>query len=200
MNRKPTPSWRFAALLAAAAAIAGCASSPELTARGSIAPDGTSLAGLWQLRQDPDAPQLPLGEHDRGLRIPPVGAVGVRVKGNRRVRGSGPSVWLFFETGTALKITQTAYGLFISFDRAVVEEYTFGEKREVSIGPVEAQRASGWDGERFVVETLDEDGALLTESWRLQQGGSELLRDIVMKQPGRDPVIVRQRFDRRAAE
>ncbi len=200
MNSRPAPLWRLALLLAAAAAVGGCASQPELTAKSPAAPAGVNLAGLWELRQDPDAPEPRLGEHDPGIRIPPVSAVGARVEGKRRVRRSGPSAWLFFETGTSLKITQTPFGLFVSFDRSVVEEYTFGEKREVSIGPVEAQRVSGWDGERFVVETLDEDGALLTESWRLQQDGNELLRHIVMKQPGRDPVVVRQRFDRRAAD
>ncbi len=199
MNCRPTPSWRFAALVVAAAAVSSCASRPELIARGAAAPDGVNLSGLWQLREGPAAPKPALGERDPGIRIPPR-SPGARVQGTRRVRGSGPSVWLFLETGASLKITQTPYGLFISFDRAVVEEYTFGEKRVVSIGPVEAQRVSGWDGERFVVETLDESGALLTESWRLIGDGNELLRDIVMKGSGRDPVIVRQRFDRRTAE
>ena len=199
MNRRPTFSWRFAVLLAAAA-VSGCASPPELIAKSSVAPEGVDFGGLWELREDADAPQPGLGERDPGVRIPPRVSVGTHADDKHRTRGSGSSVWLFLETGASLKITQTRFGLFISFDRAIVEEYTFGEKRVVSIGPVEAQRASGWEGDRFVVETLDEGGALLTESWRLRESGQELLRDIVMKKRGRDPMVVRQRFDRRDPE
>lgn len=200
MNLRPTLSWRFAAFLAAVAALGGCASTPELIAKSPVAPEGVNLDGFWQLREDSQAPQPELGERDPGIRIPPRVSAGSRAEDKRHPPDSGSSVWLFLETGASLKITQTRYGMFISFDRAIVEEYTFGEKRVVSIGPVEAQRASGWDGERFVVETLDEGGALLSESWRLRENGQELLRDIVMKRKGRDPVIVRQRFDRRDAE
>ena len=77
---------------------------------------------------------------------------------------------LFLESGKALKVSQTDYGLFFSFDRAVVEEYNFGENRVVSIGPIQAQRVSGWVGPAFVVETMDEDGHVLTERWQLEEG------------------------------
>ena len=74
----------------------------------------------------------------------------------------------FWKFGESLRISQTDFGLFISYDRSVVEEYRFGENRLVSIGPIQAQRVSGWDGPVFVVETLDSDGSILFESWRLE--------------------------------
>ena len=103
---------------------------------------------------------------------------------------------MFLETGSSLKISQTPDGLFISFDRAVVEEYTFGENRTVSVGPIEAQRVSGWNGMVFVVETLDGQGTLLTESWHLEPGGAVLVREISVTGDDKDQFSSRQRFDR----
>ncbi|MDH3490931.1 MAG: hypothetical protein OEM20_02880 [Gammaproteobacteria bacterium] len=103
---------------------------------------------------------------------------------------------MFLETGASLKISQTPDGLFISFDRAIVEEYTFGENRIVSVGPIEAQRVSGWNGMVFVVETLDEQGTLLTESWHLEPGGTVLVRDILVSRGNNEQFSSRQRFDR----
>ena len=68
--------------------------------------------------------------------------------------------------------------MFISYDRSIVEEYTFGENRIVSVGPIEAQRVSGWHGNRFVVETLDTTDTILFETWYLESEGSVLVRDI----------------------
>jgi len=79
-----------------------------------------------------------------------------------------------------LRITQTSEGLFISFDRSVVEEYTFGENRTVSVGPIEAQRVSGWVGQELILETMDEQGNVLTETWSLDDGGSILIRNMTM--------------------
>ncbi|MBT8092575.1 MAG: hypothetical protein KJN77_06020, partial [Gammaproteobacteria bacterium] len=64
----------------------------------------------------------------------------------------------------------------------------------------EAQRVSGWENDRFVVETLDDKGAVLTESWRLEGDGDELLRDITLVDKNRPAEVIRQRFDRRIAE
>ena len=60
------------------------------------------------------------------------------------------------ETGKSLKVTQTEHGFFVSLDRSVVEEFGFGENRIVTLGPIEAQRVSGWEGATYIVETLDE--------------------------------------------
>ena len=103
---------------------------------------------------------------------------------------------MFLETGRTLRISQTDHGLFISFDRAVVEEYTFGENRVVSVGPIEAQRVSGWEGDSFVVETLDEEGARLTESWALADGGNTLVRRIAVFKKELEHFSTEQVFDR----
>ncbi len=103
---------------------------------------------------------------------------------------------MFLETGKSLKISQTPDGMFISFDRAIVEEYTFGEKRIVSVGPIEAQRVSGWKELVFVVETLDEQGVLLTESWHVEADGAVLVRKISVTRGDNEQFATRQRFDR----
>lgn len=111
-------------------------------------------------------------------------------------RSSDPSAQLFLENGSALKISQTAYGLFISFDRAIVEEYRFGENRTVAIGPVEAQRVSGWEGQSFIVQTLDEQGYVLTERWSLADAGNALVRNVSLARREQQKFSSRQRFGR----
>lgn len=98
--------------------------------------------------------------------------------------------------GELLKISQTADGLFISFDRAIVEEYSFGENRIVSVGPIEAQRVSGWQARTFVVETLDREGSLLTESWHIDDTEDVLVRNISIFRGDQQQFFSRQRFDR----
>lgn len=95
-----------------------------------------------------------------------------------------------------LKVTQTEHGLFVSFDRAVVEEYTFGENRRISLGPIEAQRVSGWEGTVLVIETMDERGATLTETWALADEGNELVREIGVADGEKELYTSRQVFDR----
>ena len=78
----------------------------------------------------------------------------------------------------------------------MVEEYRFGELREASVGPVSAQRASGWDGGSYVIETLDEDGVKLTERYRLRDGGKVLERSVRVTKGPQLKVDAMQRFDR----
>ena len=106
------------------------------------------------------------------------------------------TVHVFLETGSSLKITQTEHGIFISFDRSVVEEYRFGENREVSVGPVLADRVSGWDGNSYVIETLDHDGAKLIEMYRLFDDGQSMIRTISIIHEGASQIDVKQLFDR----
>ena len=174
---------------------AGCAAPPQLIAKSADVPMGVDLSGFWQLRQEPGFERKSPADAELQMRIPRASGRGGGEARERR-SSSGPSAGLFLENGELLKITQTEQGLFISFDRAIVEEYTFGEKRIVTIGPIEAQRVSGWENGRFVVETLDDTGTVLTESWRLEAGGEELVRDITLVRKKDSPVVTRQRFDR----
>ncbi|NNF41313.1 MAG: hypothetical protein HKN64_08020 [Woeseiaceae bacterium] len=182
----------------AAVLLAACAARPELIARSSTVPAGIDFSGDWQLLVTPGAKSRPPAPVEQGIRIPREGSP--RNPGERQQRqqprSSGSAINLFFETGESLKVTQTASGLFISFDRAIVEEYAFGEKRIVTVGPIEAQRVSGWENDTFVVETLDAEGSLLAESWRLEDEGTKLTRDVVVTRGDTQKWFLRQRFVR----
>ncbi len=174
----------------------GCSTAPELAAKSGVVPDDVDFSGEWQLRLEPGSKQTRSVDDELRIRIPKSNS---RLQNNREERpgrSSGPLVQVFLETGELLKISQTAHGLFISFDRSIVEEYTFGEKRTVSVGPIEALRVSGWEKEVFVVETLDKQGAVLMESWHLEENGDVLVRDISMSRGKQEQFTLRQLFDR----
>jgi hypothetical protein len=180
------------------AVIAGCAAKEVLIPKSAISA-GNDLTGHWQLREDSETaakrirdaefaaagghePLVPRGNHSSA-------------RSARRDSG-GASVHVFLESGRSLKVTQTDYGLFISFDRAVVEEYRFGENREVSVGPINADRVSGWEGSSYVIETLDEDDAKLIEAYQLQDGGRSLQRKITIINKKATQLAIEQMFDR----
>jgi len=117
-------------------------------------------------------------------------------RSRRQKSASGISVQVFLEYGELLKISQTNYGMFIGYDRSIVEEFTFGENRIVSVGPIEARRVSGWEGNSFVVETLDKSGTTLFEAWHLDEDDTVLVRDIRMSRGDEDNFNLRQVFDR----
>ena len=179
--------------------VAGCAAPPELLPRSAANPAGVDLSGNWLLRADPDAPGARPERQEEMIRLPPATSrrgQQIAVRASRGGSSRGPSVHLFIETGEALKITQTGHGLFVSFDRAVVEEFTFGENRVVSLGPIEAQRVSGWEGPVFVVETMGEKGVRLTETWALHAAGDELVREIGIVDGEKQLFYRREVFDR----
>lgn len=170
----------------------GCASKPVLISKSAATPTGIDFSGNWKIRDNQNAMRLP------GSRV---GSESI-IRSSRRERREsqrktpGMSAQVFLEVGENLRISQTDFGLFISYDRSVVEEYRFGENRLVSIGPIQAQRVSGWDGDVFVVETLDSDGAILFESWRLDADSSVLARDIRIAKGDQELFAARQMFDR----
>lgn len=170
--------------------LSACTSKPVLISKDTVVPAGVDLGGRWLLRPEPSGGDRPIG-------IPTRDSVLQKNRRRSSRRSSGSSVHVFLETGQALKVTQTAHGLFISFDRSVVEEFTFGENRIVSIGPIEAQRVAGWEGGAFIVQTLDEQGSILTETWRLEEGGDVLVRDISIVGRKNKPLSLQQRYDRR---
>jgi len=187
-----------AALLLAMVA-SGCAGREELAARSAIVPAGMELSGHWKLRI---ADQETMQRID-DAELAAAGGLESIVRGKRRQSGqrslspdSGALVHVFLEVGKELKITQTADGIFISFDRSIVEEYRFGEQRVISVGPIEADRASGWDNGAYVIETLDQAGAKLTEKYRLVDAGDELVRSISILHRGRQQLAIEQVFDR----
>jgi hypothetical protein len=175
--------------------LGGCGSKPVLETKSPAVPAGVDLTGYWSLRNDSRAGRrrdaagsdetlvLMTGNHSRE-------------RSNRQRSASGASAHIFLEFGESLKITQTHYGVFVSYDRSIVEEFTFGENRLVTVGPIEATRVSGWEGNGFVVETLDDTATTLYETWHVEEGGSILIRDIRISQSDHDSFVLQQVFDR----
>lgn len=168
----------------------GCGSAPVLVSKNAAVPVGVDLSGFWQVRDDPVAKRL-VAAGNGGEQLIPVS----RKQRVQERSSKGVSAQVFLEFGESLKITQTYFGLFISYDRSVVEEYVYGENRLVTVGPIEAARVSGWDGRSFVVETLDDSGATLFETWHLEDGGSVLIRDIRISKGESDSFNHQQVFD-----
>ena len=192
---------RAGLLLLLAALLAGCASREVLIPKSAEAPAPVDFSGRWALRTDADVEQRRLNDAIRRTDGIDSDAILQRadVRRDGRVlerRDHGGLVHVFLEHGRRLKITQTDSALFISFDRAVVEEFRFGENREVSVGPVIADRVSGWEGDAYVVETLDQNGMKLTERFALAENGDTLRRTIVLRARNQDSVTVVQEFDR----
>jgi hypothetical protein len=185
-------------IIALALVMTGCASKPvpTLTPVGTSIPTDVSFEGRWRL----SAEGQPATEQSRqtmtgglsGIEAPE--KTTTRRKRSRRNKDES-SVHVFLETGRDLKITQTADGLFISFDRSVVEEYRFREHRQINVGPIEADRASGWVDGRYVVNTLDRQGALLTETWALIDD-EQLVRTASIVFQDEEKLSFEQRFDR----
>jgi hypothetical protein len=174
--------------------LAGCAASvPVLPGRAGGNPEHVDLTGQWELR---GAAALPI-QQDQTIYIPTIRDQRMQQARRNGRRSRGSSVHIFLTTGRHLKVTQTVYALFFSYDRAVVNEYNFGENRTATVGPIEAQRVSGWDGAAFVVETMDREGNRLTERWSLAAGGAVLQRDISIDKGEKNSLSTRQVFERR---
>lgn len=187
------------ATLALALLVSGCAARPQLLPHDASNPAGTDLSGRWELRSTSGEPLAAAVPREEGIRLSAMksersrSAVS-RTSGSKRTKG--PAVHVFIENGKLLEVTQTEYGLFVAYDRAIVEEFTFGENRVVSLGPIEAQRVSGWQGPDFIVETMDQQGVTLRETWGLVEGGNVLNREIVMLDGEDELFAALQVFDR----
>jgi hypothetical protein len=165
-------------------------------------PTGTDLSGNWVMRETSPAERRRLREAiSKTDGVDDSEFFRQQRSAQSRSRGGNGSfkgglVYVFLETGTALKVTQTPHGLFISFDRSVVEEFRFGENRLISIGEIQAQRVTGWDGNQLVVETLDRNGMKLTERFRLTDNGNTLQRQITLRSRKLEEETIVQEFDR----
>jgi len=177
--------------------LAACGHNEVLVPFGAAPSPGVDFSGLWEIRvadsADPRSILRAIDSTDG-------------VKNNRSTRSAGMGrsngrsnsglVHVFLETGKQLKITQTPYAFFVSIDRAVVEEFRFGEQRMVNVGEIEAQRVSGWEGDTYVVETLDERGMKLTERFWLTDDRNTLNRQIEFRSKNLETASVMQYFDR----
>ena len=173
--------------------LAGCSAAPALISKSAIVPTGVNLSGNWQIRDGAATMRLPESADSDLHSI----LTGRQSRTRSSQRSSGMAAQVFLQFGQSLKITQTDHGLFISYDRSVVREFTFGENRLVTVGPIEARRVSGWEDNTFVVETLDTDGTTLFEHWHLDGAGDVLVRDIRMQKGGKEKFSLTQLFDRK---
>lgn len=162
------------------------------------------LSGDWQLRGDPALIRAALnrairdtdGVNDK-IVFERQGNTAPRPGQRSDGRVKGGLVDVFFTDGERLQITQTPSGLFVSFDRAVVEEYRFGENRKIRVGQAEGQRVSGWDGADYLIETLDRSGMKLTERYQLSNDRQTLTRRITFRSKKGETASVIQSFRRR---
>ena len=187
--------------LALCLVLCACSTPEVLEPRGGTVPPGVDLSGNWVMRERPPAERRRISDAIRKTDgVSDKEIYGQPGQGRTAHRGShsfkGGLVYVFLETGKALKITQTPHGLFISFDRSVVEEFRFGENRIVNIGEVEAQRVTGWEGRQLVVETLDKNGMKLIERFQLLEGGDTLQRQITFRSKKLEEETIVQEFDR----
>lgn len=203
MNRRSTSIRSALWILTAVLLLSGCAGQREvLEPKSGSVPAGVDLSGEWRMLDDFEdmtrrierAVRETDGIDDAEFlrRITNVRS------GNRRPnRGNvGGLVHVFLENGERLKVTQTKDGLFIGFDRSVVEEYRFGEMRLISTGGARAQRVSGWEGDDYVVETLGEEGMKLTERYAMIAAGDRLTRHITLRGSDLEQVTIVQTFSR----
>ena len=140
-------------VLVAAATLIGCAGPDPLPPKSGAVPAGIDLTGQWRLRNDGRDSNRQIQEAERRAAGEEESLVPKSRRSSKRRKSDEIQAHVFLESGEFLKLTQTEHGLFISFDRAVVEEYRFGEHRMANVGPVVAERVSGWESGAYVIET-----------------------------------------------
>lgn len=185
------------------ALIVGCSTPEVLEPRPGIAPSAINFSGKWLLRSDKQrdderirkAIRITDGVSDEAI-FHSSGAGTQPRSPSQSSRLKGGLVYIFLETGSSLQITQTSHGLFISFDRAVVEEFRFGEDRLINIGEVEVQRVTGWEENELVVETLDKNSMKMTERFKLTKDGLVLHRTISLRSRAGEVETFVQLFDK----
>jgi hypothetical protein len=194
----------FSASLIAASILCGCSALETLPSRDGSVPVGVDLSGNWRLRTNSSSNQVRVRDAIRqtdGVKDDDVFTQPDRQSGSRTGRANrrklkGGLVHLFLELGASLKVTQTDNGVFISFDRSIVEEFRFGENRLISVGEAEAQRVTGWEGDAMVVDTLDRNGMKMTETFHLLEGGSVMERKILFRSKRDEEATIIRVFDR----
>lgn len=181
--------------------LTSCASREVLEPIDGTVPSGIDLSGNWSIRDPSAADQRRVDDAIRktdGMKDSDFSAnsksSGSRQSNSRKKKGG--LVHVFLESGTALKVTQTEHGVFVSFDRSVVEEYRFGENRMINVGEIEAQRVTGWKDDRLVIETLDKNRMKLTENYRVIDGGQTLQRTIIFRSKELQEETIVLEFDR----
>jgi hypothetical protein len=195
----------FAHLVLLPILLCACGTPEVLLPKSAAVPAGVDLSGQWTMRPESRRGQPGINEAiDRtdGMDNKKMMREMINRQRNGHYGGGGSGetkgglVAIFLETGDSLKISQTEHGLFISFDRSVVEEYRFGENRPINVGQADAFRVSGWEGGDYVIETLGEKGMKLTDRYSLSGDGQMLIRHITLRSRNLEEVTIVQEFDR----
>ena len=177
----------------------GCASREVLDSIDGTVPLDVDLSGTWRIRADMVDEQRQLQDALRkasGLTANEFDEIVPRTKKRKKRRSKGGLVHVFLETGDQLKITQTPHAVFVSFDRSIVEEFGFGENRMISIGEIQAQRVTGWDGSSLVVETLDKNSVKLSDRYQLINNGNSMQRSITFRSKDLEEDTIVQEYTR----
>ncbi len=192
--------------------LSGCAAPEKLVSKMTLPDEPTNLSGQWRLNEregkDQAAVFAAINASDKHREVSRFEEVtGTRYGPQYHPSGRSGDAWIIGNAGGALvhvflnladklKITQTESALFISFNRSIVSEYTFGENRMISVGEIVAARASGWSGTTYVIESLDEDRRKLTEKYSLSSDQQKLYRKIILRDEKMQEVSVAQVYDR----
>ena len=194
-------------------ALAGCATTEILQPKMAVPVDATNLSGQWVINelegQNQDAVYAAIRANSKGSARTPFEEAQIRARNTSRNqpgsrprktlilgRAGGAIVHAFLKTADKLKITQTDSALFISFNRSIVQEYTFAENRTITLGEVQAARVSGWTGNDYVIETLDKDREKLTEQYSLSADRQKLYREIILRDDKMQEVAIAHVYDR----
>ena len=161
--------------------------------KSAVVPVGVDLSGRWLVRDREKTRRPTSGNDEDGI---DVSERKPSSRSRKSRKSSGSSVQVFLEYGRSLKITQTQFAVFISYDRSIVEEFRFGENRQVAVGPIEAMRVSGWEGNVLVIQTIDDSYSILAESWQLESDDQVLVRDIRISNGELEIFSQQQVFDR----
>jgi hypothetical protein len=179
--------------------LCACGTPEVLLPRSAMVPAGVDFSGQWLMRPESRTGQPRINEAiDRtdGIDNKTLRQEMMNTQRHGSGETKGGLVGIFLQTGEALKISQTPYGIFISFDRAVTREFRFGENRPINIGDAEAVRVSGWEGSDYVIETLGEKGMKLTDKYSLSADRNLLTRHITLRSRDGEAVSIVQEFDR----
>ncbi len=171
--------------------LAGCASSLKLPSPSGAFPSEIEFEGDWRRvesreedQMEPDRLNLPTSREATSRRTS-----GPRAKPGRKVRA-------FLEYGRQLRVTQLDTAVLISFDRSIVREYRYGEHRMTNVGPIVAERTTGFNGDVLEITTLDDAGGLMKESWRVRRNGRQLERRVTIVKGKRDLYSLRETYVR----
>ena len=123
MSNRKSVIWTRIPMLGFLLLLACSSAPPALESKPAGVPTGMDLGGQWVLRETAGSRRAPRADME-----PPI-VTRQRIRSSRETaRGRDTTAHVFLEYGENLKISQTDYSLFISYDRAIVREYTFGGK------------------------------------------------------------------------